>query len=93
MVTVKDRLNAIRSNTRYLGDEVDATIINNGILVTITFYVKAYNVSCSERMEKWVVPNANIDNYLTQTAYKISYTVVPKAYSVQVFGRFRRWFR
>ena len=94
--TVQKRINYWQGRSDYLGHQIDASLINyknNGtsVEVTLTIYTQSGNTAI-ERMEKWIIPNADITSYLTKDAYKRSFTLSSKASYTLMFHH-RRWFR
>lgn len=92
MVTVQNRIDYWKGRSDYLGYSIDASKITDAIVVDLTIYTKS-GASAIERAEKWVVPNASIDTYLTATAYRRGFLLSNKMMTTVIFGRSRRWFR
>lgn len=91
MVKLEDRISWWVSRTNYLGHSVSATEINNAVVCDLVIYAKNGS-SAIERMERWVIPGATKDDYLTKTAYKRSFVLTNKIGHYVSFGR-RRWSR
>ena len=93
MVTVSQRIQNFKSQTNYLGMDINANKVKDAIVVQLTVYMKTYGINATKRMEEWIVPNATEDDYLIQPAYKIAYNVGKAVQQMTMFGRIRRWFR
>ena len=74
MATIQDRLNVITSDPNYLCHELYPSKIEHGIEVLIVYYLNN-NGQATQNMEVWVVPNANMENFLSQTAYPVNVTI------------------
>jgi len=105
MVTLQSRLEWYRKKSNYLGDKIDIEVVNykkfdnttntyldsSTVIATITVYLSTRGNRAIEKSEKWIIPDSTIDNYLTNPAYYISYTVSGSIRNVIIFGR--RWSR
>lgn len=103
MTTVQERLNWWRQKSYYLGDSVSVNVVNYKVIdsdgnltvsttaiVDITIYTKSGR-NAVERMERWIVPDADAQTYLDKPAYYRRYTVSNTVRNVVFIHYRRRW--
>lgn len=107
MTTVQERLNWWRRKSYYLGDDVDVSIVNRKIvdkngnivnesttaIVDLTIYTRSGKNNAIERPERWIVPDATENDYLTKPAYYRKYAISGVIREVFIRGRRRRRWR
>ncbi len=86
-----NRINAIKSNSNYLAHYKDASVLENGVLITLTYY-KKYNGKAYRYTEEWLVVDADSTNYMddNHTAIPVN-TSYSSSISRVYMRRRRRW--